>query len=97
MSNQKKIYVTSPALPPFEEFIPMLTEIWNSRNLTNNKSFHQRFEKDLANYLDVPYVSLFCNATLGLWASLVASGAKGDVITSPFTFPQRYTQSSWQD
>ena len=33
--NNKTIPVTSPLLPPLEEFIPYLEKIWESRFLTN--------------------------------------------------------------
>ena len=35
------IYVTQPALPPLQEFIPYLEAIWASKILTNVGPFHQ--------------------------------------------------------
>lgn len=32
MNSDKPIYVTQPHLPPLEEFIPYLEEIWNKKN-----------------------------------------------------------------
>ena len=40
MSKTAAIYVTKPALPPLEEFIPYLEQIWESRILTNGGPFH---------------------------------------------------------
>ena len=51
--KQKPIFVTQPALPPLDEFIPYLEQIWVSKILTNNGSFHQQFEQALADYLGV--------------------------------------------
>ena len=65
MSN-KKIMVTQPALPPLEEFIPYLEKIWDNKWLTNNGPFHEQFEKELAEYLGVKYISVFANGTLAL-------------------------------
>lgn len=49
----KQITVTSPLLPPLEEFIPYLQEIWDSKWITNGGQMHQRLEKGLAECLDV--------------------------------------------
>ena len=81
-----KITVTSPLLPPLEEFIPYLEEIWKSKWITNNGSFHMRLEAALAEYLGVEYVSLFTNGTLPLITALQALGIKGEVITTPYSF-----------
>ena len=80
------ITVARPDLPPLEEFLPLLQEIWHSHRLTNNGPFHARFEQALAQYLGVPQVSLFANATLGLLVAQQALGLQGEVITTPFSF-----------
>ncbi len=86
MSDKEPIYVTRPSLPPLEEFIPYLQQIWDNRILTNNGPFHQQLEEALARYLDVPYVSLFSNGTLALVTALQALKITGEVITTPFSF-----------
>lgn len=58
--------VTSPLLPDLDEFSSMLKEIWASKWITNNGEFHRRLEKELCEYLKVPYISLFTNGTLPL-------------------------------
>lgn len=80
------IFVTQPFLPPLEEFIPYLEEIWESKRLTNGGPFHERLEAALADYLDVPYVALFANGTLALLTALQSLRITGEVITTPFTF-----------
>lgn len=80
------IYVTKPALPGLDEFLPMLQEIWESRILTNHGPFHNRFESALAKYLGVEHVSLFTNATLALLTGVQALELSGEVITTPFSF-----------
>lgn len=82
----KPVYVTQPALPPLEEFMEYLKQIWQSKILTNNGPFHQQFEKDLADYLGVKYLSLFANGTLGLVTALQALRITDEVITTPFSF-----------
>ena len=92
--ENKKILVTSPLLPKLEDFIPYLEEIWESKWLTNNGHFHQEFEKKLAEYLKVPYISLFTNGTLPLIAALQAERVTGEVITTPYSFVAT-THSIW--
>jgi len=80
------ITVTSPLLPDLGEFTGLLQQIWDSRWITNNGSFHQRLEKELAEYLKVPFVSLFTNGTLPLITALQALHVTGEVITTPYSF-----------
>ncbi|NYU08264.1 aminotransferase [Enterobacteriaceae bacterium CCUG 67584] len=83
---QNNIYVTSPLLPPLEEFIPYLQTIWQNRVLTNGGDFHHQLEDALANYLGVKYVSLFSNGTLALLTALQTLRITGEVITTPYSF-----------
>lgn len=80
------IFVTSPLLPPLEEFIPYLEKIWHNRILTNGGDFHQQLEAELAEYLGVKYVCLFANGTLALLTALQALRVTGEVITTPYSF-----------
>lgn len=84
--NKKPIFVTSPFLPPMEEFQEYLKDIWDSKWLTNNGRFHQKLEKALCAYLGVKYISLFSNGTLALITALQALRITGEVITTPFSF-----------
>lgn len=80
------ITVTSPLLPNLDEFTDSLKEIWESKWITNNGQFHQKLEAALAEYLKVPYVSLFTNGTLPLLTALQALRITGEVITTPYSF-----------
>lgn len=80
------IFVTNPLLPPLEEFIPYLQQIWQNRILTNGGDFHQQLEEELAKYLGVKYVCLFANGTLALLTALQALRITGEVITTPYSF-----------
>ena len=84
--DNKQITVTSPLLPNLDEFHRLLTQIWNSKWITNNGSFHKQLEKELTEYLKVPYVSLFTNGTLPLLTALQALRVTGEVITTPYSF-----------
>jgi dTDP-4-amino-4,6-dideoxygalactose transaminase len=84
--NKNIITVTSPLLPDLGEFNKYLKEIWDSKWITNNGQFHQQLEKALAEYLGVPYISLFTNGTLPLITALQALRITGEVITTPYSF-----------
>jgi len=84
--NKDIITVTSPLLPNLAEFTESLKEIWESKWITNNGQFHQKLEAALAEYLKVPYVSLFTNGTLPLLTALQALRITGEVITTPYSF-----------
>ncbi len=94
MSNEKQITVTSPLLPGLDEFQGLLKEIWDSKWITNNGQFHRQLEKELAEYLKVPYISLFTNGTLPLITALQALRITGEVITTPYSFVAT-THSLW--
>ncbi len=86
MSTDSPIFVTRPYLPPLEEFIPYLEQIWTTRLLTNGGPFHQQLETALCEYLGVEYLSLFTNGTLALVTALQALRITGEVITTPYSF-----------
>lgn len=94
MDNEHLITVTSPLLPDLDELKSMLQEVWDRKWITNNGRFHQQLESTLAEYLKVPYVSLFTNGTLPLLTALQALRITGEVITTPYSFVAT-THSIW--
>lgn len=92
--ESKQITVTSPLLPDLDEFNVLLKEIWDRKWITNNGSLHIKLEIELADYLKVPYLSLFTNGTLPLLTALQALDIKGEVITTPYSFVAT-THSIW--
>ncbi len=94
MENKEQITVTSPLLPDLDEFNSLLKEVWASKWITNNGSFHKRLEAALCEYLKVPYISLFTNGTLPLITALQALRITGEVITTPYSFVAT-THSLW--
>ena len=92
--HNDRITVTSPLLPDLDEFQVILKEIWDSRWITNNGSFHRKLESALAEYLKVPFISLFTNGTLPLLTALQALKVTGEVITTPYSFVAT-THSIW--
>ena len=92
--DKKIITVTSPLLPSLDDFTAELKKIWECKWITNNGSYHKQLEAALAEYLKVPYVSLFTNGTLPLMTALQALRITGEVITTPYSFVAT-THSIW--
>ncbi|MFW1883975.1 MULTISPECIES: DegT/DnrJ/EryC1/StrS family aminotransferase [Acinetobacter calcoaceticus/baumannii complex] len=84
---KEPIYVTQPVLPALDDFIPYLEQIWKNKVLTNCGPLHQQLEKELCDYLGVPFISLFNNGTIALVTAMQALNlTEGEVITTPYTF-----------
>ncbi len=93
--TREPITVTSPLLPPLDEFKELLDDIWDRKWLTNNGHYHQQLEAALSSYLRTPYLSLFTNGTLPLITALQALKLRsGEVITTPYSFVAT-THSLW--
>ena len=88
------IYVTQPSLPPLDEYVELLRDIWDRKWLTNKGYYHDLFEQLLADHLGVKYVSLFCNGMVALQVGLQALKITGEVITTPYSFPAT-THALW--
>jgi dTDP-4-amino-4,6-dideoxygalactose transaminase len=82
----RNIYVAQPSLPPLDEFLPYLQEIWQTKTLTNGGPFHQKLEAALSEYLGVKHIALFTNGTLALVTALQTLRITGEVITTPYSF-----------
>jgi dTDP-4-amino-4,6-dideoxygalactose transaminase len=82
-----RINVTSPSMPPYEEYIEEIKSIWEAKWLTNNGPKHQQLEADIEKYLEVDAACLVTNGHLAIEIALQALGLTGgEVITTPFTF-----------
>jgi len=84
--KNNNIFVTRSTLPPLEEFLPYLQQIWGSRVLTNGGPFHDQLEKALCEYLGVEHICLFTNGTIALVTAMQALRITGEVITTPYSF-----------
>ncbi len=84
--TKRTTFVTQPFLPPLNELLPYLEQIWSSKILTNGGPFHQQLEEKLCQYLGVGHVALFTNATIALVTALQSLRITGEVITTPYSF-----------
>lgn len=93
---ERPVYVTRPTMPPLDLFYESLEEIWASGWLTNCGAFHERLEARLASFLGVEHISLVSSGTTGLEIGLRVLGVeRGEVITTPFTFPATVHVLRW--
>ena len=80
------ILVTRSAMPPMEEYIAEIRDLWQSRWLTNMGTKHTALQAALRDFLGAQNIELFTNGHLALELSLQALDLSGEVITTPFTF-----------
>ncbi len=80
------INVTRSSMPPYEEYIEEIKELWDSRWLTNMGAKHKQFEVLLKDYLHTDNICLYVNGHLALENIIAALELTGEVITTPFTF-----------
>jgi len=84
--EEKKIFVTQASMPPFEEYVEEIKNLWESHVITNMATYHKELEKKLVECLKVSQLSLFSNGHMALELTLQAMKLSGEVITTPFTF-----------
>ena len=82
----ERVNVTRSLMPSLEEYIEEISSMWETHWLTNMGEKHQRLEKQLKEYLDVPDITLMSNGHMALELILQALDLTGEVITTPFTF-----------
>ena len=94
---KERIYVTRPVFPTIEEVTEKLRDIWAAKWLTNNGPQHSMLERELTEFLKVPYLSLFNNGTIALMVACQSLRLSGEVITTPFTFAATPHVLSWNN
>ena len=83
-----KINVTRSSMPPIEEYIDEIRDLWDSHWLTNMGDKHNELQSKLENFLEIPNVVLYANGHLALENVISAMNLpnESEVITTPFTF-----------
>lgn len=92
----KPVYVTMPTLAPQGEVNELLKGVWESGVMTHNGPLVQRFEREVADYLNVPRMVACTNGTLALQIAIKALGLQGEIITTPFTFIATISSIMWE-
>ncbi|MGI6220702.1 MAG: DegT/DnrJ/EryC1/StrS family aminotransferase [Coriobacteriales bacterium] len=85
--EQQRIAVTRSSMPPFEEYVAEIADIWDSRWLTNFGTKHNQLIEELKPIIGDAGIALFTNGHNALEAVLAAFNfGEGEAITTPFTF-----------
>ena len=84
--RDEKILVTRSSMPPLDEYVDEIRELWDSHWLTNMGAKHKLLEEELKNYLGVENIELIVNGHMALELAMQAMNLSGEVITTPFTF-----------
>lgn len=96
-NKENPVFVTQSSLPPLNEYVECLTDIFQSKWLTNQGNYARLLEKELAAFLNVPAVFLCANGTLALQLSLRLLGMNGKkIITTPFTYVATTSAIIWE-
>lgn len=82
----EKVLVTKSSMPPFEEYVEEIKQLWETHWLTNMGPKHTEFKEALKAYLRTDSLELFVNGHMALELTLQAMNLRGEVITTPFTF-----------
>ena len=80
-----KLFVTKTFLPPLEEYLELLKEIWETGYITNDGPMFQRLEQDISCYTGIEHLVCMGNGTWALQLAIRALNLTGEVITTPFT------------
>lgn len=89
--------VTSPFLPPREEYQRLVDGIWDRRWMTNNGPLVQELEHKLADYMGLEALSYVSNGTIALQIAIRALNLTGEVITTPFSYVATTSSLVWEN
>ena len=95
--RQSKIPVTSSYLPSLDDYVEYLKSIWDTKQITNEGPFVKNLERELGEYLGVPYIFFVTSNTLALQIAIQALGLHGEIITTPFSYVKSTSSIVWEN
>ena len=94
---KEDIFVTKTFLPPEEDFLKYIKEIYKTRQLTNQGPLVKELEFKLKNFLNVENFHFVTNGTIALQLALRALDIEeGEVITTPFSYVATTSSILWE-
>jgi len=81
----EQLFVTKSYLPPKEEYLELINQIWNNHILTNEGELFKRFQELLRSYSGSKYINPLVNGSIALQLAIRALELRGEVITTPFS------------
>lgn len=91
------INVTSPFLPPKEEYIDYINKIYDKKWLTNMGPLSSELELKLKEYLGLNHLLYLNNGTIALQIAIKALELNGEIITTPFSYIATTTAILWEN
>lgn len=89
------VHLTRPLVPDPGRLADLLARVLRSRQLTNDGPLVHELQARLAERLGVGWFAATCNGTTALQVALRALDLRGEVITTPFTFPATVHAIEW--
>ena len=89
-----KVNIVRPRLPPFEEMIDEIAEVFSSGMVTKGRHV-AAFEQAIAEHLGVKNAVAVSSCTLGLMLTYKGLGLTGDVVVPSFTFMATASSLVW--
>jgi dTDP-4-amino-4,6-dideoxygalactose transaminase len=91
------IQVTTPFLPPLEEYEKYIREIWKRNWLTNHGPLFNDLELKLKEHLGLNHLLFVTNGTIALQLAIKALGLEGEILTTPFSFVATTSSIVWEN
>ena len=97
MPEKPILPITRPSLPPLDEYVALLEEIWRSGMLSNFSTFAQRLEDMARGYLGASHVLAVASGDIGLMATLTSlqRSPGAPCYVSDFTFNSTINAALW--
>jgi dTDP-4-amino-4,6-dideoxygalactose transaminase len=90
------IQVTKPFLPPKEEYLELVHQIWERNWLTNDGPVLRQLQEELKDYLGVANLWVVANGTLAIQIALKSLDIHGKVLTTPFSYVATTSSLVWE-
>ncbi|WKN45142.1 DegT/DnrJ/EryC1/StrS family aminotransferase [Tunicatimonas pelagia] len=91
------LHVTKTYLPPLDEYLSYVREIWEEGWVTNNGRLVQQLENHLKQFLGVSYLQYVNNGTVALQLALNALKLKGKILTTPYSYVATSSVIHWEN
>lgn len=92
------INVTKTFLPPMEDYLRHLEQVWLSFQVTNRGSLVQELEERLLEKLEMENIICMCNGTIPIQIAINNFCCAGDeIITTPFSYVATTSSIVWEN
>ena len=95
--NKKYIPVTKPFLPPKEDYLAYIDQIYERNWLSNDGPLLRELETKLKDYLKVENLLFVTNGTIALQLAIKALDLTGEIITTPFSYVATTSSIVWEN